>query len=150
MATAEEILKNGMLALKKRVIYRHQSFGQVASGRTRDSFEIRDVTNGVALFGNLYSGVLERGRRPGKVPSNFIDIIKRWAQAKGLSFTSDKEFERFANAVMWNIRRNGTKLYSSGQTKDIFTTPYEEFKIEVVKELADFYEVEFINKIFEK
>ena len=76
----------------------------------------------------VISGVLETGRKPGRVPKEFIDILKRWAQAKGISFSDEKQFNLWANAVKWKIIREGTKLYRSGQNEDIFDSSVKKIR----------------------
>lgn len=143
------ILDEELEQLKSDIILRHEQSGQVASGKTKSEFEKRMPSdyNG-QLLGAGYSGVLERGRKPGGVPKDFIDILKRWAQAKGLSFKNEEQFDLWANAVKWKIIREGTKLYQSGQTQDIFTTPIDQFYQRLSERITNYYEQEITNEIF--
>ena len=143
-----QIIYEELQTLEQDIVLRHEQAGQVASGKTRASFLVTaDLTSG-QLTGNSYVGVLERGRKPGGVPKDFIDIIQRWAQAKGISFSDEKQFNRWANAVKWKIIREGTKLYRSGQNQDIFETPIAQFSQRLPARIANYYTDEITNEIF--
>ena len=142
-----DILSKELEQLKFDIIRRHEEAGQVASGRTRAAFEVRVSDYNGQLLGNSYVGVLERGRRGGKVPYDFKDILLRWADAKGIYFVNNTDARRWAWFVTQKIRREGTALYRSGQTVDIFTTPIADFTERLSKQLAAGYKNEIINSI---
>lgn len=147
MVQVSDILRNELEQLKSDIIRRHEEAGQVASGRTRAAFEVRVSDYNGQLLGNSYVRVLERGRRGGKVPYDFKDILLRWAAAKGIYFANNTEARRWAWFVTQKIRREGTALYRSGQTVDIFTTPIADFTERLSKQLAAGYRSEIINSI---
>ena len=144
-------LETHLTELKDNIIARHVDAGQVASGRTKEGFEVKMLSpyHG-QLLGYSYSGVLERGRRPGKTPKEFRLIIERWAIAKGITFSSEADRSRFAYFVSQKIRREGTKLYRSGSSIDIFSSAIEEMKETLTKELGVTYQIEIKNQIFTK
>lgn len=142
-----DILSKELEQLKSDIIRRHEEAGQVASGRTRAAFEVKVSDSNGQLLGNSYAGVLERGRRGGKVLYDFKDILLRWAEAKGIYFANNTEAKRWAWFVTQKIRREGTALYRSGQTVDIFTTPIADFTERLSKQLAAGYRSEIINSI---
>lgn len=147
MVQVRDILRNELEQLKSDIIRRHEEAGQVASGRTRASFEVRASDSNGQLLGNSYVGVLERGRRGGKVPYDFKDILLRWAEAKGIYFANNTDARRWAWFVTQKIRREGTTLYRSGQTVDIFATPIADFAERLSRQLATGYRSEIINSI---
>ncbi len=151
MSSIPDILQEELNQLRTDIIFRHEQAGQVATGKTREALQIQ-IPNQMTgqLVGFAYSGVLERGRKQGGVPRDFIDILKRWAAAKGISFSDEKQFNLWANAVKWKIIREGTKLYRGGQREDIFTTPYEELNIRLSARISTYFENEINNLIFEK
>lgn len=151
MDSIQDILTHELATLEKEITSRHQQAGQVASGKTRASFAhfIKGGYTGI-LEGAIYSGVLERGRRPGKVPFKFTDIIKRWAIAKGITFSTKSDFNRWAYFVAQKIKNEGTRLYRSGQTEDIFSTPIDEFSDRLLKKVSTYFEAEIENEIFKK
>jgi len=143
-----QIIYEELQTLEQDIVTRHEAARQVASGKTRDAFKVTaDLTSG-QLSGNSYVGVLERGRKPGKTPSDFVDILKRWAQAKGISFSDEKQFNLWANAIKWKIIKEGTKLYRSGQNQDIFETPLTQFGSRLSGRIATYYSDEIMNEIF--
>lgn len=144
----QEILTEELQVLQSEIIQRHEQAGQVASGKTLKSFKIDVLPYSGTLSGNNYVGVLERGRKPGGVPKDFIEILKRWAQAKGISFSNEAQFNLWANGVKWKIIREGTKLYRSGQKQDIFDTPIENFNKRISTRVINYYETELTNDIF--
>ena len=148
--TTQQILKEELDILKSDIIIRLQNSKQVASGETIKKFEkVSNNSNG-QLLGASYVGVFEKGRKPGGVPRDFIEILKRWSQAKGMSFENEDKFNLWANAVKWKMIKEGTKLYRSGQTQDIFTTPVEQFSSRLAKRFIIYYESEILNSIFTK
>ena len=145
------ILQNEIEKLKEDIINRHTQAGQVATGRTRAGFEVKMINaNHAQLLGYSYSGVLEKGRKAGKTPKEFREIIERWAIAKGITFQNEAARKRFAYFVAQKIRREGTKLYRTGGSVDIFTTAIETMKDNLVKQLGNFTTKEIKNNIFTK
>lgn len=151
MSSIPDILREELEQLRSDIIFRHEQARQVASGRTKDELDtaVPNQTTG-QLLGLRHSGVLERGRKPGGVPRDFIDILKRWAAAKDITFSDEKQFNLWANAVKWKIIREGTKLYRDGQTEDIFSTPYQELNARLPMRIAAYFESEINNLIFER
>ncbi|OJV40841.1 MAG: hypothetical protein BGO29_14835 [Bacteroidales bacterium 36-12] len=145
-----KILHEELLQLKNDVIYRHEQARQVASGKTRSMFDeyLTSDYSGV-LEGASYVGVLERGRGAGKVPYNFKDILQRWAQAKGLTFKSEADFNRWVYFVIKKIKEEGTTLYRSESNEDIFSTPISEFTDRLSSRVVSYFETEIKNQIYE-
>lgn len=128
---------------RQQVIEAHQRAGQVASGRTRDSFVVEDYSdsNGlkVCLWGRQFTQGLETGRAGGRVPQGFYGIIRQWAIDKGLRFGTDRERNTFAYFVSRKIAREGTSLYRSGGRNDIYTPAFNELIEKIDNELSDFF-----------
>lgn len=151
MISIGQILDEELEILKNDIILRHEQSGQVASGKTKAEFENKLTSDySGQLLGAGYSGVLERGRKPGGVPRDFVEILKRWAQAKSISFKNEEDFNRWADAVKWKIIREGTKIYRSGQIEDIFETPVLQFNNRLTQRIAVYFEQETQNQIFTK
>lgn len=151
MISIAQILDEELEILKNDIIFRHEQSGQVASGKTKAYFENKLTSNySGQLLGAGYAGVLERGRKPGGVPRDFIEILRRWSQAKSISFKNEEQFNLWANAVKWKIIKEGTKLYRSGQIEDIFETPVLQFNNRLSQRIATYFEQEVQNQIFTK
>ena len=104
----------------------------------------RSLNSMVSYNNNGYVGTLsgsksfqfmERGRKRGKVPRNFQDIIYKWMIDKGLSVQTntkrgykpeswEKAMKRAARAIAWNIHQEGTSLYYAGE-QDIYKSSFE-------------------------
>lgn len=144
----ETILYEELLQLRQDIITRHEQAGQVATGQTREAFSINITSPFTAeLQMPAYAQALEKGRAPGAIPADFKDILFRWSQAKGLVFATDADFNRWAYFVSKKIREEGTTLYRSGQTLDIYTTPVSEFEQRLAKRITDYYSTRIINHL---
>lgn len=146
--TVEIIIAQELDKLRDDIIRRHEQAGQVATGRTRESFQVR-LTGPMSgeLTGATYAEVLERGRGPGKVPADFKNILARWATAKGITFSNETDFNRWAYFVSKKIREEGTTLYRSGQTVDVFQSAIEDFAGKIVPRISQFYATEIQRQI---
>ena len=67
-------------------------------------------------------GVLETGRKPGKVPKWFYQKIQQWAKDKGIQVENPKSFAYF---VARKIAREGTELHRQGGRADIYSPEIE-------------------------
>lgn len=148
--TSQQILELGLGNLRAAIIQRSTDAGQRASGETYALMSVFNVsqTHG-ELWGPMWIGVLEDGRKPGKVPYDFAEKIMEWATFKGISWASADPvlFERWARGVAWNIHMHGTKLYQSGQKLDIFETPVKEFEAWLIEKMKNFYAAYVTNEI---
>ena len=144
----QDIIDENLQKLKQEIIDRHVAAGQVASGKTKDSFQVDTQELSGQLLGPQWAGVLERGRKPGKVPANFRDILIRWAAAKGITFQSESQAKSWAYFVSKKIRAEGTELYRSGATVDIFTTAVDEMEKSLTEEISQMFQQEIIKNIF--
>lgn len=132
-----EIVGDELELLKQRIISNIVASGQVASGQTIASLYVEERADGGALkfHGQMPFGVLETGRKPGRVPYGFRDIIYRWMQDKGVHATpipykrsglhKYSEQERgdrsLAGAIAHVIAKSGTRLYRNGGRTDIYS-----------------------------
>jgi hypothetical protein len=134
-----QIVGEELEALKKRIVANHISAGQVASGKTMNSIRVEMNEQGGALFGRMFFGTLETGRKAGKVPYKFRDVIRQWMSDKGIVASpiaykrtpSDKWQPKYtpeergtmslAGAIAYKIEHEGTKLFRSGGRNDIYS-----------------------------
>lgn len=126
MKEVQNIVFEELEDLRKRIISNIDSFGRRASGRTSESMRTDGSENRGVLFGRMAFGTLETGRKPGKVPVGFYQIIKQWVIDKGISFDSQSERNSFAYLVSRKIAREGTQLYRRGADTDVYTTEVPE------------------------
>ena len=116
------ILIEELDSLRQRIIENHIRAGQRASGRTIKSLHVVVDDNHGFLFGRQAFGVLETGRRPGKVPKGFYKIIRQWMMDKGIQVEKPKSF---AYLVARKIAREGTELDRTGKHEDIYSKDIE-------------------------
>lgn len=81
------------------------------------------------LFGRQAFGVLETGRKPGKVPKGFYQIIQQWVKDKGIQVENPKSF---AYLVARKIAREGTELHRQGGRADIYSPEIEKTTQEIM------------------
>lgn len=81
------ILSDELRALSLRIKANHLRAGQKASGRTLASLRVEVDGEHGTLYGRQAFGTLETGRRAGRVPRRFEDIIRQWILDKGIAVT---------------------------------------------------------------
>lgn len=67
---------------------------------------------------NYYMIYAEGGRKPGKTPRNFRQILEDWIKDKGLS-VSPKDDKRFAFFIARKIRQYGSRRYRNNDIDDV-------------------------------
>lgn len=148
--STDKILNEELEQLKQDIIQRQKDSGAMASGKTATGYEVAiESSKHGWLSGYSYVGVLEEGRKPGKVPVYFKEIIKRWIIAKGLQYQGEKELNRMAASIAWVIHKEGTVLHRNGYKVDIFDTPLKHFTERLINRLSSFYSLQTANKIYE-
>ena len=149
----EEILRmlnEGVASIRGAI----SSRGITASGVTENGFKARVVGNHYQLvYDNTGAPLetLEEGRKPGKIPYGFVEIIERWSKEKGMSFPSDKERRRFAGAVAFGkIRQRGFGRPSpsdwGSRSETIYTPVIEDTVRELRREIPQLLINFFKNK----
>lgn len=145
--TIDAILQQGLDRFVAEVIQRSRNAEQEASGKTYRSISVKvDGSHGEVWAPN-YLYTLADGRGPGKVPYNFGDILLDWAKYKGISFPSPVAARRWANAVAWKIRKQGSRLFRQRKHLDLFDTPLSDLDAWIGDQLMTMYEAE-IEAIF--
>lgn len=113
-----------------------QAKGVNASGRTSASIHTEQRGSSFVLVGGGYGAApiptLESGRRAGKVPAGFYQIIIQWTKDKGLPFPSETERNTFAYFVARKIARYGSERHRDPSKRlDIYSTAVTEAKAEL-------------------
>lgn len=109
----DERIREIMHAAVEDIKSRMDAAGVNASGRTRNSLQVRRMGAGqyqIIQYGSRFAPfyTIENGRKAGKVPAGFTDILVQWSRDKGLSFSSEKERRRFAYLLGRKIATEGT------------------------------------------
>lgn len=140
--------------LRARIIQNHKAAGQVASGRTMRSLRIDVTEDSGALYGRSPFGVLETGRKAGKVPRRFYLIIRQWMRDKGIEaapipYKTDRKHkwtpeERGARSmaamIAQSIRKRGTRLHRMGGRDDIYSREIVRTEKELMERMMMFIE----------
>ena len=127
------ILQEELEALRRNIISNHTRAGQKASGRTAASLHVEVSEDGGVLYGRKPFGTLETGRKAGRVPQNFQQIIIKWMADKGIKpapipyltnrphkYTPEQRgVLRMSYFVAKKIRETGTKLFRDGGRADV-------------------------------
>lgn len=157
-------------SLRERIIANHEAAGQVASGRTRASIRVERTEDGGILWGRKAFGVLETGRKPGRVPRNFNAIIRQWIIDKGIHVApapykrnpserwqpkytpQERGLMSLSGAIAYKIRTEGTLMHRKGEKVDIYSTAVLETVDNVERKVSVIFdtEVEHINLNFSK
>lgn len=128
-ADIKGILDEELESLRQRIIENHIRAGQKASGKTISSLRVYVNDNQGTLFGRQAFGVLETGRKPGKVPKGFYQTIQQWVKDKGIQVENPKSF---AYLVARKIAREGTELHRQGGRADIYSPEIEKTTQEIM------------------
>lgn len=121
----ERLERERLERARQGIVANIENKGIKASGRTQKSLEVVFVSDTHAQIVQRAGKVapyqtLEIGRAPGKVPYDLQTTLYQWSVDKGLSFSSDKERLKFANALKWRIARAGTQRHK--RHEDVYST----------------------------
>lgn len=139
--------------------------GTRASGRTQASIRVEVSADTGTIYGRQAFSVLQTGRRGGKVPHGFVDMMKDWIRDKGIRTTPIQYVRRpsakwqpkytpeqrgvnaAAGAIAYKIRTQGTSLYRKGGREDIYTEPIEKAVQGIKDDLKDAYVAEIVKDL---
>lgn len=151
----EKLLTLHLGNIKVGIAQRMAALGRMSSGRSVASLQIEVKDSKGILSGDKQWETMQRGRRPGNVPSNFREIIKNWVRQKGISIqprggqSQKQAIESFSYLVTRNIMQKGTKLYRDKGYNDIYDTLLEEEIKKLTNETTSVLELE-VDKINDK
>lgn len=145
MGTASQLqnaIADGLLNMRQEIIRKSQDAGQEASGETYRRIVVEVDGDEFTIEGSItapvYFHTLLRGRGPGKVPVGLPQILMEWAKVKGITFEDPRDLVRFANAVTWKMRREGSKLFRDHRYIDLVSDAQKHFEQMLDKELDAF------------
>lgn len=150
--TAQVLIRECLERVRQRITEQMSTLGRNASGRSVRSLEVEASENRGTLWGAGHFVVMETGRRGGRVPYGFRDIIRQWIIDKGIPFEpmpykrgngllspEERGLNSLAGAIAYSIMRNGTRLHRDGRTDDIYTTAINEELEELGKKIRAMY-----------
>ena len=141
---AVEAARDELSLLQQRIISNMYAAGEVASGRTIRSLHVIEDANSAALVSSqqMPFGVLETGRRAGKVPYRFSEIIYQWMRDKGVhgtprgNATQEKADRSMAYAISRSIAMHGSSLFRRGGRRDIYSNEIPKTVSNIVRKVA--------------
>ena len=150
--------------LKGRIIANMHAQNAVASGRTIRSLKVVPEEYGAALVSEqqMPFGVLETGRRGGKIPYGFAGIIYQWMQDKGVhsdrvipyktnkphKYSEQERADRsMAAAIAHTIAKSGSSLYRKGGRDTIYSQEIPKTIARIEAKLSTFVEAVVMEQI---
>ena len=155
----DNVLKEELEQARQLIISHIRANGQNASGRTIASLHVEVNGDEGTLFGRNYFGVLETGRKAGRIPYKFSSIIRQWMQDKGIhgepipyktdrphKYTPQERGDRsLASAIAHTIKTKGTKLYRQGGRADVYSNVIPEVIQRVRRRIIGSIQIEVSN-----
>ena len=107
----------------KRLQVEMQNQGINASGNLSNSLEYVITNEGdgthISVLADPYFFYAEHGRRAGRIPYNFVDIIEEWIADKHLTVPQGLTPRRFASAIAYKIKYYGSRRYRQKDPADL-------------------------------
>ena len=153
MDLKQEIV-NILLEAKDEIISNIDTEGIRASGKTQKSLKVVEYENGVQLVGGggdtAPIETLQYGRKAGKVPKGFTEIIVKWMEDKSINvkqvpykrkpsanwqpkYTVEERSKRIAAASIANHIKNFGTLRYRNNNLNVYTPVVEKVKEKVGK-----------------
>lgn len=121
-----ELSKEALENLKQKIIANMGFHKRNASMRSINSLYVRANGVGGTLLGRKSFLAMEKGRKAGKVPRDFRQIIADWIVAKGITlYSTDGSKPRLSSVsylIARSIKTRGTVLHQMAGFDDIFST----------------------------
>lgn len=158
-----DIIRKRLEEARSEIAVNIEKNGKSASGKTLRSLTVETDGKGRGVLSGLETLVyMERGRRPGEVPSGFVDIIAEWILKKGITVTpiqyvragnhkyspEERGLYSMAGSIAYSIAKKGDRLFRSGKRNDIYGTAVSNAARDIGDEVLNEFglEVEQLNK----
>lgn len=138
-----DTVTNELQDLAQRIADNISRNGQRASGRTQRSFEVKDEGDTITLYGRKAFGTMETGRRGGRVPRNFREILYEWSIDKGIQFDTERERASFAYLLAKKIQKEGTELFREGGRADVYSNEIPPTIVSIQQKMKDLFITKF-------
>lgn len=93
------------------------SYG-LADGNLYNSLESEIDVNHLKIWANDYWDEAQKGRGPGDVPENFVQILEEWIDRRKISYNGSKR--RFAQNISRKTEFEGSYLYRNPEEQRDF------------------------------
>jgi hypothetical protein len=149
MLNNKKELSEFLESIKADIIKEQKAQGRVASGKSIEGYDVETSNVTGTLYGVSYSGTLETGRKGGKVPYGFAEIIEDWINEKRIF--QDKSIAArgsIAYHIAKKIQEEGTKLHREGGQSGVFTNVITDKRLsDFSKEILTSFQNDTINEI---
>lgn len=157
----QRIIYTHLKNIKEGMAQRMMQNKRNVSGRSVRSLDIELTMNGGTLTGSGSWLAMERGRRGGRVPRNFQQLIRDWIIQKGIAVKPipykrpsvgkglspyERGLRSMAGAIAYTIMKKGTFLHRSGGFNNIYSSPIKD-ELEIMEKELLTYVSETINTI---
>ena len=123
MEDINDILKNFAEAVISDIRANIDSYG-LGGGNLYNSLDYTIEDNELTITGAGYFKYAEKGRGPGRIPGNFVEILEEWIRKRGIS---TPEPRKFASAIAWKTFNEGSYLYRHpDEQRDFIGTSIED------------------------
>lgn len=139
MEQIQEIIQRHLENVKTKITSQMAANNRNASGRSVASLTVEVSDNVGVLWGSKSFLAMEHGRKGGKIPKDFVSIIRQWIIDKGIAVApisaktnrailspEERGIRSMAGAIAHKIMKEGTRLYRDGGYNDIYTTAVNE------------------------
>lgn len=133
MEGIKDVVRREMEAMKAAIRKRMDEAGYNASGKTSASLRVDVEGDTATLLGSPALLAAEHGRGPGSVPKDFVSIIRKWVQDRGVdyngyqpkgvtaSLSSEQKLSGLSGAIAYSIMKRGTVLHRKRMPRDIYS-----------------------------
>lgn len=123
-----EYTQEALERVKATIIANMGGKARNASGRSVNSLLVKVDGTGGGLYGSKSFWAMEKGRKAGRVPAGFRQIIADWIVAKGITIYPPKGYrgkksplQAVSYLIAKKIREQGTGLHRRNEFQDIFS-----------------------------
>lgn len=131
MLEMKHILMKFLNEISKEIKDNAQAQGRTASGRTANSLYPEATDTVGILYGSIAVNAWETGRKGGKVPAGFKQVIYEWMQDKGI-FQAEKENAKrsISYFIAKKIAEQGTLLHRQGGQSGVLSNVITDERID--------------------
>lgn len=138
-----QLLENEINLFRQDIVTTLQQAGKTATGHTTNAIQTSTRDKHATLEAPSYLFTLENGRGPARGSNSskqqFIENLKEWIVAKGISYKDENDLQRLAGFFRWYINKFGTKQFRQGSRQDIITSAIDKLTQSVNEKIPKVY-----------
>ena len=144
------LLNDELQTLRQDIVSAVEQSGKSATGRTVSGIQVVASGKQAQLEVPSHLFTLETGRGParsGGDKQQFIENLKAWIVAKGISYKDEQDLQRLAGFFRWYINKFGTKQYREGRYQPGVTPVIDRAGESLHRKISDLCTNEFSKSI---